>query len=185
MVLQMKPKIGLLELLESHAGGFVLEVSIQTQPSTPLLVHTSPSELVDKKRKHDKKGKEVAEEGKVIPSKDLEPQKGAKIAKGAQRKSSGEGTILERVPDCRPRIQIWNPPLELDGAPLPLDSSIKDFQKGKAGYVANALEQPLLLPQDMADLRTLKKYEEFFTLKRDLAMVSPSLSHLFQVYIFL
>ena len=83
MVLQMKPKIGLLELLESHTGGFVLEVSIQTQPLTPLLVHTSPSELADKKRKHDKKGKEVAEEGKVIPSKDLEPQKGAKIAKGA------------------------------------------------------------------------------------------------------
>ena len=36
--------------------------------------------------------------------------------------------------------------LELDGALLPLDSSIKDFQKGKRGYVADALEQPLLLP---------------------------------------
>ena len=59
----------------------------------------------------------------------------------------------------------------LDGAPLPLDSSIRDFQKGKVGYVANALEQSLLLPQDMADLRTLKKYEVFLTLKRDLAMV--------------
>ena len=60
----------------------------------------------------------------------------------------------------------------LDGAPLPLDSSIRDFQKGKVGYVANALEQSLLLPRDMADLRTLKKYEVFLTLKRDLAMVS-------------
>ena len=37
--------------------------------------------------------------------------------------------------------------------------------------MANALEQSLLLPQDMADLRTLKKYEVFLTLKRDLAMV--------------
>ena len=27
--------------------------------------------------------------------------------------------------------------------------------------VADALEQPLLLPQDMADLRTLKKHELF------------------------
>lgn len=38
--------------------------------------------------------------------------------------------------------------------------------------MADALEQPLLLPQDMADLRTLKKHEVFLTLKRDLAMVS-------------
>ena len=38
--------------------------------------------------------------------------------------------------------------------------------------VANALEQPLLLPQDMADLRSLKKHEVFLTLKRDMAMVS-------------
>ena len=29
-----------------------------------------------------------------------------------------------------------------------------------------------LLPQDMADLRSLKKHEVFLTLKRDLAMVS-------------
>jgi len=84
----------------------------------------------------------------------------------------GEGAIIERVPNCRPRVQIWNSLLELDGAPLPLDSSIKDFQKGKVGYVVDALEQPLLLPQDMADLRTLKKHKVFLTLKRDLAMIS-------------
>ena len=38
--------------------------------------------------------------------------------------------------------------------------------------MADALKQPLFLPQDMADLRTLKKHEVFLTLKRDLAMVS-------------
>lgn len=38
--------------------------------------------------------------------------------------------------------------------------------------MADALEQPLLLSQDMADLRSLKKHEVFQTLKRDLAMVS-------------
>jgi len=59
----------------------------------------------------------------------------------------------------------------LYGAPLPLDSSIRDFQKGKVGYVASALEQPLLLLQDMAELRTLKKHEVFLTLKRDLTML--------------
>jgi len=43
---------------------------------------------------------------------------------------------------------------------------------GMAGYVANAMEQPLLLPKDMADLRSVRKYEVFLGLKRDLAMVS-------------
>ena len=73
MVLQKKPKMSLLELLESYAGGSVPEVAIQTRPPTPLPIHTSLLELADKKRKWDKKGKDVVEEGKVIPSKDLEP----------------------------------------------------------------------------------------------------------------
>jgi len=33
--------------------------------------------------------------------------------------------------------------------------------------VANSLEPVLLLPQDMADLKSLKKHEVFLTLKRD------------------
>lgn len=52
-----------------------------------------------------------------------------------------------------------------------MDLSIRDFQQGKAGYVANALEQSLLLPLDMDNLRTLK---------RDLAMVRASFGCLFR-----
>ena len=62
----------------------------------------------------------------------------------------------------------------LDGSPLPTNSSIRDFQNEKAGYVADAVEQSLLLPEDMVDLRTLKKHEVFLSLKKDLAMVSLS-----------
>ena len=43
----------------------------------------------------------------------------------------------------------------LDKAPLPNDTSIRDFQQGKVGYVANAVEQALLLPTDMAELRSM------------------------------
>ena len=68
--------------------------------------------------------------------------------------------------------------LKLDGVPLPMNSSIRDFQQGKAGYMANALEQPLILPQDMADLSSLKKHEVFLTLKWDLAMVRILNCHL-------
>ena len=62
----------------------------------------------------------------------------------------------------------------LDRSPLPTNSSIRDFQNEKVGYVADAVEQSLLLPEDMVDLRTLKKHEVFLSLKKDLAMVSLS-----------
>ncbi|XP_075656328.1 uncharacterized protein LOC142626388 [Castanea sativa] len=59
----------------------------------------------------------------------------------------------------------------LDEAPLPTSTSIRDFQHRKAEYVANAVEQALLLLGDMADLKSMKKQEVFLTLKRDLALV--------------
>ncbi|XP_030936423.1 tropomyosin alpha-3 chain-like [Quercus lobata] len=62
------------------------------------------------------------------------------------------------------------PALVLDRAPLPTDASIRNFQQGKVGYVANVVEQALLLLEDMADLRSLRKYEVFLSLKRDLAL---------------
>ena len=86
MVLQQNKNISLLELLESHAGVSTLEVAVQTQPPTPLPAHPSPSEQAKKKRKRDKKGKEVPKEGEVVPSKELKPQQGAKISKGAQER---------------------------------------------------------------------------------------------------
>ena len=46
------------------------------------------------------------------------------------------------------------PALVLDGAPLPINASIINFQQGKADYVADAVEQALLLPEDMANLRS-------------------------------
>ena len=38
--------------------------------------------------------------------------------------------------------------------------------------MANTVEQALLLPRDMADLRTMRKHEVFLNLKKDLALVS-------------
>ena len=50
--------------------------------------------------------------------------------------------------------------------------------------MANALEQPLLLPQHMAALRILKKHEVFLTLKRGLAMVSCCCCFFIYFYLF-
>ena len=41
----------------------------------------------------------------------------------------------------------WTLAIVLDGAPLLANASIRNFQQGKSGYVANAVEQALLLPK--------------------------------------
>ena len=73
MVLQCKKKACLLELLESHVGGFTPEVAVQPRSPTPFPTHTSPFKQPEKKRKGENKGKEVSENGEIAPSKDLEP----------------------------------------------------------------------------------------------------------------
>ena len=59
------------------------------------------------------------------------------------------------------------------------DASIKNLQQGKADYVADVVEQALLPPEDMADLRSLRKHKVFLSLKRDLALVSLLTTFLF------
>ena len=49
---------------------------------------------------------DVTKEGEVVPIKELGPQKGAKIAKGAQRKTSAEGVVAEKVFEHCPRVPI-------------------------------------------------------------------------------
>ena len=62
--------------------------------------------------------------------------------------------------------------LEVDGVPIAWDSSIRHYCGGHAGHVAEALEQPLLLPKDMEAYRNFSQPELFLSLKKDLAMVS-------------
>ena len=71
------------------------------------------------------------------------------------------------------------PALVLDRAPLLANASIKNFQQGKDGYMVDTMEQALLLPKDMADLRSIRKHEMFLSLKRNLALVSPLTTFLF------
>ena len=68
--------------------------------------------------------------------------------------------------------RTWSPRLELDGAPIPWDASIRNFQLGHSAYVVEALEQPFLLPRDMDAYKRFKQPDLFLSLKRDLAMVS-------------
>ena len=46
------------------------------------------------------------------------------------------------------------------------------------GYVADAVEQALLLPGDIANLRLMRKHKVFLSLKRGLALVSSLIAPL-------
>jgi len=54
---------------------------------------------------------------------------------------------------------VWSPRLEVDGAAIPWNASIREYQRGHSAHVAESLEQPLLLPKDMEALRKLKQQD--------------------------
>ena len=45
--------------------------------------------------------------------------------------------------------RTWSPRLEVDEAPIPYNASVREYQKGRVEYIAEALEQPMLLPRYM------------------------------------
>ena len=67
--------------------------------------------------------------------------------------------------------RTWSPVLEVDGAPITMDASLRHFG-GHAGRMADVLLQPLLLPTDLAAYRSFDHPDLFLSIKRDLAMVS-------------
>ena len=74
----------------------------------------------------------------------------------------------------------WSLRLEVDRAHIPWATSVREFQKGRAGYITEDLEQPLLLPKDMDAYRRFTKNDLFLSLKRDLAMVNYSSTYEFK-----
>ena len=64
------------------------------------------------------------------------------------------------------------------------DASVRNFQQGRAGYVVDTVEQALLLLEDMADLKSMRKHEVFLSLKRDLALVSFLIALFFFFFLF-
>ena len=87
----------------------------------------------------------------------------------------------EEVPVAQVRrsARTWSPVLEVDGMPIAFDATLRHYRGGHAGLVAEALQQPLLLPQDMTAYRSFNHPELFLSLKRDLAMVSDFAHSLF------
>lgn len=158
MPLERKKGASLHPLLTGRSKGSGLKdasgsklPSFPPPPPAPLVNPFASTNL--KKRKKDK---EVVEEGELVPHNKGFPPKIFKMAKGMGRASSTESKDVENVADVCPISPTWNPRLELDGTMIPLNSSIKEFQRGNTHYVVDALGQPLLLSKDMAALKNVK-----------------------------
>ena len=67
--------------------------------------------------------------------------------------------------------RTWSLRLEVDGASIPYNASVREYNRGRTGYIAEALEQPVLLPRDMEAYRRFSQPKVFLSLKRDLAMI--------------
>ena len=93
----------------------------------------------------------------------------------SKRSNSVESREDPLVAQVRRPSRIWSLKLEVDGVPIAWDISIRHYHGGHASHVAEALEQPLLLPKDMEAYRRFNQQELFLSLKRDLAMVSSSI----------
>ena len=178
MIIPFLTRSTLQELLESQPGGrasgktaqgWLPTPPAQTHLPTPPPTQQTCVDPVDHKRKRNDKGKEVIETGRTRSSQEDDLQRvGSKYPRGMQTRSAHEA-------DKRSKHQVmastWDLAMELNGAPLTSGASIRDFQDGMAGYIAHAVEQSLLLPKGMTDLRFMRQHEVFLGLKRDLAMV--------------
>ena len=135
-------------------------------PQLPADLGLKPNPNLRRKR-HTK----VTEEGEMGPS------KGSKQPRQSQDQRSRRSNSVDSREEppvaqvCRP-TRTWSPKLEVDGVPIAYDASLRHYNGGHAGHVAEALEHPLLLPKDMKAYRNFNHLELFLSLKRDLAMVS-------------
>ena len=73
----------------------------------------------------------------------------------------------------------------LGGEPMTNDASIRDYNGGIGCHIAFVLEETLLLPKDMVELRGLRRNEVFLQAKRFLGMVCifPSSVSFFSFYL--
>ena len=154
----------------------------QTSANLPLLPPLPPVDqgpCVNPKLKKKRPLQEL-EEGEMPPQRGVKQQK----MKDPQNKRSKSVESRDNV-KVRHQQHTWALVIEMEGAPIPYDSTIRESSWGHSMYLDQALEQPLLLPKDMDALKRMRQPDLFISLKRDLAMVS-TVSLAFQLisYIF-
>ena len=148
-------------------------------PQIPTDLGLKPNLYLRKKRPID-----TVEEGELGPSKGNKQAKQTQQDYRSRRSSSMDNREDALVAQVRRLARTWSPVLEVDGMSIAFDATLRHYRGGHAGLLTEALEQPLLLPQDMVAYRRFNHPDLFLSLKRDLAMVSGS-AHFFFIYIYL
>ena len=120
------------------------------------------------------------ETGRPRPTSEEEAHRAAKQQKVSHAPRRG----VERTDSQFLEPQAWLPTPMLDGEPLMDDASIRDFNGGIGCHVTSTLEQTLLLPKDMVELRGFRRSEVFLHTKRVLSMVCTNSSLLFFFFFF-
>ena len=170
MGIQRKPQRNLQELLESQpgrgeAGRFVQPKLPPPPPKSPPRAPQPPlpsrTEQPDPKRRREPKGNEVMETGRTHSSSEEEACRPTKQLKISNVPSRG----LEMEELQHPEPQAWLPAPMLGGEPLTDDASIRDYNEGIGYHMASVLEETLLLPKDMVELRGLRRNEVFLQAK--------------------
>ena len=147
--------------------------SMNPPPSSHLPVDLGLKPNPDLRRK---RYTEAPEECEVSPSKGSKQQR---QSQDPRSRRSGFVDSREELPVAQVRrpTRTLSPKLEVDSAPIAWDASLRHYHGGHAGHVAEALEQPLLLPKDMEAYKSFTHPKLFLSLKRDLAMLSDLIHH--------
>nr|XP_023879053.1 eukaryotic translation initiation factor 5B-like [Quercus suber] len=143
-------------------------VNLPPPPPPPQVsdLALKPIPNLKKKRPLEPEDREV-----VVPTKTIKQQKVIKDHR-SKRASSVESREEPSMADMRRGQRTWSPRLELDRVPFSCETSVRNYDGGRAGLIVEALEQPLLLPRDMESYRHFSQYDLFMSLKRDLAMIT-------------
>ena len=171
----LKPSPSLRELMKARNKAPSPQEANKYKP--PVNPHPPPPQLpadiglkpIPELRR--KRHQEAFEKGEVGTPKGNKQQRQSQDQR-SRRSNSVDSREELPVAQVRCPSRIWSPKLEVDSVPITWDSSIRHYQGGHAGHIAEALEQPLLLPKDMESYRNFSQQELFLSLKRDLAMVS-------------
>ena len=139
--------------MASRGKGQSSKVPSKSQtPILPPVAPQLPSDLSLKVNPDLKKKRpvETFEEGEVGPR----PGKQQKITREQRNKrapsveSQEEGDRAE----MRVNLRTWSPKLEVDGVAISYTASVREYNRDRVGFIAKALEQPMLLPRDMEAL---------------------------------
>jgi len=183
------PQKSLMELIGGQQGKSAPAQTVPSQVSSlparsppPVPRHppqsssqTAPPSIAEPEKRREQKGKGVADASKSRPTREEDVQRAAKQQKTRQPSMRGQ----EKSDSPHPDSQAWLPVPMLGGEPLRDDASVRDYNGGIGCHVASAIEEALLLPKDMAELKNVRKNQLILDNKRYLGMVRSCLFYCF------